>query len=428
VPLILDANIIELLVENLKNLTFEARKQAASVINFVVRRSAKNGMPEYLADHSGIITLLLDGLCESPHQQLSGTILTEIAKRGELAPVMLSLAVTRADLPLLPTVSVLASGKTVTSKVSVGSGAAAVDAVDLKSRDAEDESDDEDGGRVTAAEAAIDETKAEDRPSTESVHSEGPTATVSPSSAGGGGGGDAVVKELDVVDAVGVLFVLAHDSDLIVATSAFEVLQQLSLKHKRMSREYIEANMLVFFAYMNGLVMSDNFVTQGKFLKLLADIVLAKKNAKIRVEYVSDKDNLRIIMTLLRSTSSIISHEAFHIFKVFAANPNKPRDIHIILWKNRDKLKRFIIEFQVERAEEDEAFKIDKQTVLTKLDELETPPEVAEKIAALKEASVEVEPSKPSTEETTTDSPESTPEAVKDYGDDEPATAAAADS
>lgn len=85
-------------------------------------------------------------------------------------------------------------------------------------------------------------------------------------------------------------------------------------------------------------------------LKLLADILMARQNVRVMFEYVKSKRHLMLVMNLLRSSSRSIQHEAFHVFKVFVANPRKPEDIKSILVSNRDKLLRFLKHFLDERG------------------------------------------------------------------------------
>jgi len=85
-------------------------------------------------------------------------------------------------------------------------------------------------------------------------------------------------------------------------------------------------------------------------LKLLADILMARPNVRVMFEYVKSKRHLMLVMNLLRSSSRSIQHEAFHVFKVFVANPRKPDDIKSILVSNRDKLLRFLSQFLEERG------------------------------------------------------------------------------
>lgn len=54
--------------------------------------------------------------------------------------------------------------------------------------------------------------------------------------------------------------------------------------------------------------------------------------------YICETRNLILIMNLLRLNSPAIQFEAFHVFKVLVANPNKPADIANILRQNCTKL------------------------------------------------------------------------------------------
>ncbi|GAB2279388.1 hypothetical protein Dimus_014031 [Dionaea muscipula] len=71
------------------------------------------------------------------------------------------------------------------------------------------------------------------------------------------------------------------------------------------------------------------------------------------VRYVSSKDNLRILMNLLRESSKSIQIEAFHVFKLFAANQNKPPEIVSILVANQSKLLRFFGNFKLDKGRVD---------------------------------------------------------------------------
>jgi calcium binding protein 39 len=65
--------------------------------------------------------------------------------------------------------------------------------------------------------------------------------------------------------------------------------------------------------------------------------------------YISSAENLKLMMNLLRDKSRNIQFEAFHVFKVFVANPHKTRPIVDILVKNQDKLITFLSNFHNDR-------------------------------------------------------------------------------
>ncbi|KAG5561194.1 hypothetical protein RHGRI_004274 [Rhododendron griersonianum] len=83
--------------------------------------------------------------------------------------------------------------------------------------------------------------------------------------------------------------------------------------------------------------------------RLLGDMLLDRSNSGVMTRYVSSRDNLRILMNLLRESSKSIQIEAFHVFKLFAANQHKPPDIVSILLANRSKLLRLFADFKTDK-------------------------------------------------------------------------------
>jgi hypothetical protein len=63
--------------------------------------------------------------------------------------------------------------------------------------------------------------------------------------------------------------------------------------------------------------------------------------------------------------------EAFHVFKIFVANPQKPPRVQQILYKNKDRLIKLLETLKANRS--DEQFDEDKNTVIGKLQALEVP-------------------------------------------------------
>ena len=89
--------------------------------------------------------------------------------------------------------------------------------------------------------------------------------------------------------------------------------------------------------------------------------------------YISNPDNLKCMMTMLKEKSRNIQFEAFHVFKVFVANPDKPRPILEILLRNQDKLVEFLTRFHNERTE-DEQFNDEKAYLIKQIKELKPLP------------------------------------------------------
>ncbi|KAJ4977376.1 hypothetical protein NE237_002482 [Protea cynaroides] len=155
-----------------------------------------------------------------------------------------------------------------------------------------------------------------------------------------------------------------------IASDASATFKELLTRHKSTVAAFLTKNYDWFFAeYNSKLLESTNYLTRRQAIKLLGDMLLDRSNSAIMMRYVSSKDNLRILMTLLRESSKNIQIEAFHVFKLFAANQNKPPEIVSILVANRDKLLRFFRDFKTEK--EDEQFDADKAQVVKEIAALE---------------------------------------------------------
>ncbi|TMW90737.1 putative MO25-like protein At5g47540 [Solanum lycopersicum] len=156
-----------------------------------------------------------------------------------------------------------------------------------------------------------------------------------------------------------------------IAADAAATFKELLTRHKSTVAEFLSKNYDWFFAeYNSKLLESSNYITRRQAIKLLGDILLDRSNAAVMTRYVSSRDNLRILMNLLRESSKSIQIEAFHVFKLFAANKNKPSDIVSILIANRSKLLRLFADFKTDK--EDEQFEADKAQVVKEIAALET--------------------------------------------------------
>ncbi|XDV31875.1 hypothetical protein PO909_002810 [Leuciscus waleckii] len=137
-----------------------------------------------------------------------------------------------------------------------------------------------------------------------------------------------------------------------IASDAFATFKDLLTRHKLLSAEFLEQHYDRFFSEYEKLLHSENYVTKRQSLKLL--------------------ENLKLMMNLLRDKSRNIQFEAFHVFKVFVANPNKTQPILDILLKNQTKLIEFLSKFQNDRAE-DEQFSDEKTYLIKQIRDLKRP-------------------------------------------------------
>jgi len=154
-----------------------------------------------------------------------------------------------------------------------------------------------------------------------------------------------------------------------IASDAFSTFKELLTKHKIIAAEFLESHYESFFERYQPLLNSDNYVTKRQSLKLLGELLLDRHNFSIMTRYISSPDNLKLMMTMLKDRSRNIQFEAFHVFKVFVANPNKPKPILDILLRNKDKLVDFLSRFQTDRSD-DEQFNDEKAYLVKQIRDL----------------------------------------------------------
>merc|ERR1712110_412095 len=154
-----------------------------------------------------------------------------------------------------------------------------------------------------------------------------------------------------------------------IASDAFATFKELLTKHKMLAAEFLETNFDRVFVQYQKLLHSDNYVTRRQSLKLLGELLLDRHNFSVMTRYISNPDILKLMMNMLKEKSRNIQFEAFHVFKVFVANPNKPKPILDILLRNQDKLVEFLTKFHTDRSE-DEQFNDEKAYLIKQIREL----------------------------------------------------------
>ncbi|OQR66420.1 calcium-binding protein 39-like [Tropilaelaps mercedesae] len=171
------------------------------------------------------------------------------------------------------------------------------------------------------------------------------------------------------------LFKYVESVSFDVATDAFATLRDLLTRHKRLVAEFLELNYERVITHYQTLLTSENYATRRQSLKLLSEILLDRANYNFMSRYISSSENLKLIMNMLKDKSRNIRIEAFHVFKVFVANPHKPKSILDILIRNREKLADFLSRFQL--ANENDAgveqFNEEKSYVIHQIRELKQP-------------------------------------------------------
>lgn len=164
-------------------------------------------------------------------------------------------------------------------------------------------------------------------------------------------------------------FDYVESSTFDIASDAFSTFKDLLTRHKVIVEECLSENYDAFFEKYTKLLNSENYVTRRQSLKLLGELLLDRHNFAIMTKYIGNAENLKLIMNCLRDSSKNIQFEAFHVFKVFVANPKKTQPILDILLKNQQKLLDFLPKFHHDRTD-DEQFNDEKSYLIKQIKEL----------------------------------------------------------
>lgn len=147
-----------------------------------------------------------------------------------------------------------------------------------------------------------------------------------------------------------------ENSTFDIASDAFSTFKLLLTLHKPLAAEFLQSNYDPFFEAYTKLLTSTNYVWKRQSLKLLGEILLDRGNYNVMSIYIMSTDNLKLMMNLLRDRSAHIQYEAFHVFKVFVANPNKEEGVRRILVTNKEKLVAYLQDFHNDRKGKDNLY------------------------------------------------------------------------
>ena len=113
------------------------------------------------------------------------------------------------------------------------------------------------------------------------------------------------------------------------------------------------------------LLSSDaNYMTKRIALQILSTVLLTRSNYAVMIKYVNSRTNLILVMKLLRDTSPHITLDAFHVFKVFVANPNKIPEVEKILRDNSQKLCAYLETLHYDKEASDQQFADEKRLII----------------------------------------------------------------
>ncbi|KAK9765752.1 Hym1p [Basidiobolus ranarum] len=145
-----------------------------------------------------------------------------------------------------------------------------------------------------------------------------------------------------------------------ISSDAFSAFKDILTRHKELTFTFLTKDYDKFFDNYNSLLMSPNYVTKRQSLKLLSEILMCRINFPVMTKFIDFPENLKMIMNLLRDPSKNIQVEAYHVFKIFVANPNKVPPIIEILKKNQEKLVVYLDNLHSSRND-DEKFNEEKE-------------------------------------------------------------------
>jgi calcium binding protein 39 len=167
---------------------------------------------------------------------------------------------------------------------------------------------------------------------------------------------------------VWLLFNYVEYANFDVSSDALATFRDLITTHRDLVANFLLQKFDRFFGAYRDLLRSPNYVTRRQTLKLLGEVIVHRRNFTVMNKFISSKLDLMIMMNLLRDKSKSIQYEAFHVFKVFVANPNKPDDIVQILRRNRERLTTFLTKFRTDI--EDDQFVREKAYLLKAINEI----------------------------------------------------------
>ena len=124
-----------------------------------------------------------------------------------------------------------------------------------------------------------------------------------------------------------------------VSADSFATFRELILNAPQ-AEQYLRENKKSIADRLHATLVETNYAACRQSLKLIGEIIVTFKD--FMDWYLKDEKNLIIMMQLMVSTYKNICVEAFHVFKLFVAQEEKPEPIVKILRTNAEKLIKFI--------------------------------------------------------------------------------------
>lgn len=162
---------------------------------------------------------------------------------------------------------------------------------------------------------------------------------------------DQLVEMMLDADFATGLIELVQQSNFDISSDAFCSLRELLLGCKPVVATYISGNVHGFFGAYHKMILSDDYFVKRQALCLLADVLCDPLFQQVAALYASEDKFLKIHMNTLRDNSKAIKSDAFRAFSVFVDDPAASPRVHLILFKNKERLVR-LLEAMAEEAED----------------------------------------------------------------------------
>lgn len=130
-----------------------------------------------------------------------------------------------------------------------------------------------------------------------------------------------------------------------ISSDAFATTKECLTRHRAVVARFLERNYTFFMNIFLPLLESSNYITKRQSLKLLGELLLDRCNFETMTVFIGKGKNLKQIMKLLKDDSKTVQSEAWHIFKIFIANPSKTPSVEGILQRNKERLLTFLSTF-----------------------------------------------------------------------------------
>mmetsp|Transcript_47653 Transcript_47653/g.134271 ORF Transcript_47653/g.134271 Transcript_47653/m.134271 type:complete len:432 (+) Transcript_47653:103-1398(+) len=165
------------------------------------------------------------------------------------------------------------------------------------------------------------------------------------------------------MESLRLVFTAGSDGSFVSDESAQRQMAELAASF--LTRDYE----MIWDERFNPKLMSDqsNYMTKRVALQILSTVLLTRSNYAIMIKYVNSRKNLILVMHLLRDTSPHITLDAFHVFKVFVANPNKIPEVTKILKDNSPKLCAYLETLHYDKEASDTQFRDEKALIIATL-------------------------------------------------------------